>query len=134
MPVTLELIEDGYVLHYTISDPWESADLMNMYPKELAYRDSTPHVIHSITDLSASRRIPKNWLQLRAGPGINHPRGGEIVLFGLNPGINIIVDTILRATRSTRMRVFKDEAKAWEYIRELAAQAQAQDQSAVSQQ
>lgn len=125
MPVTLEPIEDGYVLHYIISDPVNIYELMNVYKDERAYRDKAQHIVHSINDLSRVRRIPPNWLRLRSGPGLSHPRSGEIVLFGLSPSISIIVETILKTVRFKRMKIFSKEAEAWAYIKKLAAEAKA---------
>ncbi len=130
MPVTLELAEDGYVLHYTIVDPWEVSELLDSYKKELAYRDTTPHIMHSLTDFSKARRIPKNWWSLRNGPGLTHPRGGEMVFVGLGPGISIIVDTILKVMRYRRVKVFKKEEEAQEYIRKLVAKTKSESEAA----
>ncbi len=79
MPVRLQIIEDGFVLHYTISDPWEVSELLTAYDEERAHRDSVAHVVHSINDLSGTRKIPRNWWSARQGPGLTHPRSGEMV-------------------------------------------------------
>ena len=126
MPVVLEIVEDGFVLHYTISDPWEVPDLLKAYDDERAHRDSVSHVVHSINDLSTARRIPKNWWSARQGPGLTHPRSGEMVFFGLAPGIKILVDTILKATRYRRVKVFDNADDAWAYVRSLVAKSKSE--------
>jgi hypothetical protein len=132
MPVTLELAEDGYVLHYAIVDPWEVSELLELYKKEREYRDSTPHIMHSFTDFSRARRIPKSWWSLKNGPGLTHPRGGEMVFFGLGPGISIIVETILKLTRYKRVKIFTKIQEAQEYTRKLAAKTKAESEAAVA--
>ncbi len=129
MPITLELTEDGYVLHYVIADPWQVPELQELYKKEREYRDSTPHVMHSITDFTNARHIPGNWWSLRNGPGLTHPRGGEMVFFGLAPGVSILVEYILKLTRYRRVKVFKKAEEAQDYMRKLVSKTKGEGQT-----
>lgn len=116
MPVSLEVGNDGRVLYYQIADPWEIEDLMAAYTKEKQIRDEAPHVVHSVSNFSHARRIPKNWWQARYGPGLKHPRAGEMVFVGLNPGLNRLVDVILRVTNFKRIKVFNTMDEAQKYV------------------
>lgn len=124
MPVELEFILDQRVLVYQISDPFEIEELMEAYDQEKAFRDSMPHVVHSIVDMSGLTKIPRSWLTAKAGPGFSHPRSGIIMLVGLTPGLKLILQVILRITKYPRLRYFdkRDEAEA--FVRKLLAEEQ----------
>lgn len=121
MPVELKFSENRRYLIYTISEPFEINDLMQAYQKEREYRDSTDYILHSITDMSALRRIPRNWLTAKAGPGLTHPRSGSILLVGLTPGYKIILNTITKIMRFNRMQFFDSYTDAVEYMDKLIA-------------
>lgn len=113
MPISIEVGNDGRVIYYTIADPWEIEELMTAYNQEKQIRDDAPHTVHSVSDFSSARRIPKNWWQARYGPGLKHPRAGEMIFVGLNPGLNRLVDVILRVANFKRIKLYNtmDEAK-----------------------
>ncbi|MCL4247457.1 MAG: hypothetical protein KJ065_04865 [Anaerolineae bacterium] len=124
MPVEIEFILDQRVLVYQISDPFEIEELMEAYQKERTLRDSVPHTVHSIVDMSRVAKIPKSWLTAKAGPGFTHPRSGIIILVGLTLGLKRIVQVILRITKYPRLRYFdtRDEAEA--FVRDLLVDEQ----------
>jgi hypothetical protein len=129
MPVTVELDYDGYILHYKITDPLDLTDLLKAYDVERELRDATPHVLHSINDFSELRQIPKNWLQARSGPGLKHPRAGEMIFIGLSPGLKIVVDIILKLTRYTRIQNFRTKEEAEPYIQALVETTKAETEA-----
>lgn len=97
---------------------------MEAYQKERTLRDSVPHTVHSIVDMSRVAKIPKSWLTAKAGPGFTHPRSGIIILVGLTLGLKRIVQVILRITKYPRLRYFdtRDEAEA--FVRDLLVDEQ----------
>jgi hypothetical protein len=119
MPVHLQLSQDQRYLVYEISEPLNMNELLQAYEKEKQYRDSLPHVVHSIVDMSKMRRIPVNWLTAKAGPGLTHPRSGEMLFVGLSIGIRMIVETILKLMNYKRMRLFSTRQEAEDYMTEL---------------
>ncbi len=133
MPIQIEVIEEGFVLHYMISDPWDVPELLKTFEEERAYRDSVSHVVHSINDFSGARKIPANWWSARQGPGLTHPRSGEMVFIGLTPGFRLLLDAILKATRYKRVKVFNTADDGWEYIRHLAARSKLENPLTVRQ-
>lgn len=132
MPVDLEMKEDGYLLCYKIADPWSVNELLTAYAKEQELRDSTPHTVHSLSDFTKARRVPKNWLSARSGPGLKHPRSGEMVMFGLDPAMRVLLDAILKISRFRRLRIFKTEGEAMEYAKQLVAAAKAEPVATVT--
>lgn len=119
MPVHLHLSPDKRYLIYEITDPLNMDDLIKAYKAEKDHRDELPYTVHSIVDMSQIKRIPMNWLVAKAGPGLTHPRSGEILFVGLAGGIKIIVETILRLVKYKRMKFFNTRQEAETYMREL---------------
>lgn len=121
MPVHVQLSQDKRYLIYEIAEPLNMDDMMRAYQDERHMRDSLPYVIHSIVDISQVKRIPINWLTAKAGPGLTHPRSGEMVFVGLSLGIKTIVETVLRIANYRRMKFFGTRAEAETYMKELVA-------------
>lgn len=119
MPVKIDLIEDGYVIFYEIADPFEIEDLLTAYQQESEYRNATTHTMHSLTDFTQMRRIPKNWLQARHGPGLKHPRSGEMIFVGVKPGLKVLLDVILKVTKYQRIKLFNTMEQAQPYVKAL---------------
>ncbi len=127
MPVHLQLSETQRYLIYEISEPFVLDELMQAYEQERQYRDSLPHTVHSIVDMSQLKRIPANWLTAKAGPGLKHPRSGEILFVGVSVGIQMIVDVVFRITGNKRMKFFNTRAEADAYMAQLIGQSEQQD-------
>lgn len=130
MPVDVKLSEDQYYLIYTFTEPLEMKELMEAYKKEKELRDSRPHTVHSIVNLSALSRIPPNWLTAKAGPGLTHPRSGRMAFVGLSYGIRIIIQTILRISRYDRIQFFEKYEDAQAYMDELVQITKNNEESA----
>ncbi len=125
MPVELKIEENGHLIHYTFTDPWEITDLLAAYRKEEEYRNSVNYTVHSLTELSKMRRIPRNWLEARQGPGMKHPRSGEMVIVGVAPGIKIILDTIFKIARYKRVKMMNTAEEGIQYLRTVISHEQA---------
>ncbi len=121
VPVNLQISDDQTHLIYEFSDPINMDELVEAYKQERAFRDSIPHVIHSIVDMSQLKRIPANWLVAKAGPGFTHPRAGEIAFVGLSVSLQMIVSTISKLVGYKRLKVFGSRAEAEAYIKALVA-------------
>lgn len=121
MPVDLKLSENHRYIIYELSDPLVMAELMQAYEKEQEIRDSIDHTLHSIVDMSAVKRIPPNWLTAKAGPGLKHPRSGEMLFVGIAFGLKIVIDTIMKMMKYEKMRTFLTREEADAYMQELLA-------------
>ncbi len=119
MPVHLQLSDDQRYLIYTITEPVALDDLLLAYQQERSLRDSLPHTVHSIVDMSGVKRIPPNWLTAKAGPGLTHPRSGEILFVGVSFGLKIILDMLMKITRYQRMKFFRTRDEADAYMADL---------------
>lgn len=124
MPVHVILSDDKRYLIYNFEEPLKIGELLEAYQVEREYRDSIPYILHSIIDLSGVRGIPRNWLIAKAGPGLTHPRSGEILIFGISHPIHVAINTILKITRYERMRFFSTQHEALEHLRDLIARTE----------
>ncbi len=126
MPVDVRLSDDEKYLIYKITEPFQMADLYEAYKIERHYRDEKPYILHSIVDMSGLNHIPPNWLTAKAGPGLTHPRSGQILFVGLSRPYRIIIDIIMRVMRYNRMQFFNTWEDAQAYMEELIASEQVQ--------
>jgi hypothetical protein len=123
VPVQVKLSENRRYLVYELADPLDIKDLLEAYRKEREFRDEIPHTMHSIVDMSEVKRIPPNWLVAKAGPGLTHPRSGEMAFVGISMGLKIVVETILKIMQYKRMKFFKTREEAEAYMQKLTGQA-----------
>ncbi len=128
MPVKVSLDPQKRHMIYEISEPVTIDDLLEAYEQEREFRDSIPYTLHSLVDMSKLRSIPPRWLTAKAGPGLTHPRSGEMVFCGLSTSLKIIVQTITRITNYQRMKFFDDREKAEAYMAKLIAKTDSQPQ------
>ena len=125
MPVNVRLSEDGYYLIYEFTEPLKMEELLEAYKEEKELRDSIDHTVHSIVDMSAIRRVPPNWLIAKAGPGLTHPRSGQMLFIGISPGLRIIIQTILKIAHYDRMKFFANRTEADAAMLELVQETKA---------
>jgi hypothetical protein len=127
MSVTVRLSEDQYYLIYELEEPLEIKELMAAYDQEREYRDSIPHTLHSIVDMSKVKRIPPNWLVAKAGPGLTHARSGYMLFVGVSYGLRIMVQIILKITKYERIHFFESREEAETYMTELVQKTKASE-------
>lgn len=121
MPVDIQFSENKRYIVYSFTDPLDMPGLFEAYKKEKEYRDSVPYTVHSIVDMSQLKRIPPNWLTAKAGPGLTHPRSGEMLFVGLSVGLKVLLRTILRIMRYDRVHFFDTREEADAHMAQLVA-------------
>jgi len=132
MPITMQLRENGHVAHYVLTDPWETADLVRLYPQGLAYRKSVPYPVHTLMDISAVQRVPSNILAARRGaPAFVYPNSGEVVMVGAHGFPQKIAEMIFKLAHYERVRFFDTEIEGWNYLRQVLDQEQSIRNAAV---
>ena len=124
MPVEVRLTDDQTHLVYEMIDPVNMEQLLKAYEQEKIYRDSVADTVHSIVDMSKMKRIPPNWLIAKAGPGLTHPRSGEMLFVGVSVGLKMILGTILKIVRYERIRFFDTRSDAEAYMAVLVNRTQ----------
>ena len=103
-----------------------------VYDEERDYRDSIPHTLHAIIDMSKVKRIPPNWLVAKAGPGLTHPRSGYMLFVGVSYGLRIMVEIILKIAKYKRIQFFESREEAETHMAELVQKTKAEALSALN--
>jgi hypothetical protein len=123
MPVTLDIRENGHVVHYVLSGQWQPRDLMNLYDEEWAYRASVNHPVHALMDLRKMANVPPGVLTVRKGaPTLLHRNDSHFVLVGANVYAQAVAETIFKLTHYTKAKFVATEEEAWAYLRQIIAQ------------
>lgn len=118
MPAELNLIEDGYVLHYVFREPWSMTDMVDVNRRAKEYYDAAGHKLHVLLDVRGIRSAPPGFIRARSNPDITHPNAGNIAVVGANSYIRALGDVILKLARFQRAKFFGTEEEAWDYLRE----------------
>ena len=132
MSVSIQLSDDQSHLIYKLEDPLQVNELMKAYDTEKEIRDSMPHTLHSIVDMSNFHRIPRNWLIAKAGPGLTHPRSGFMLIVGITQGLKTMVQIIFKITKYERIQFFETREEAEIRMAELVQESKKNDVSKVS--
>lgn len=127
MPARIDLLEDGYVIRYDISDPWTMEEMFACYDQAKPLYDAANHKIHMLVNLEASRNLPHGVLRVRQDPGLSHPNGGTVALVGAATFVRAIAETILRLARNNQAKFFDKEELAWVFLRENIKKEQKRD-------
>lgn len=127
MPVDIRLSDDHEYLIYTMSDPVTIEEVMQAYEEELRLRNAIPYTLSAIVDMSELQGVPRSWLTAKGGPGFTHPRGGSILLVGVNRPIISLLHVIFTVVRYTRVQFFDEYAEAEARMRELIVEQRQAD-------
>ena len=120
MPVTLNIREDGRVAYYVLSDPWETRDLVSLYPEDNRFRDGVNHLVHTFMNVSGVRRIPSNIISARFNaPAFTHRNSGQLIMIGARTLPRVVTETICRLARYDRVVFFATEEEGWAYVNKL---------------
>lgn len=123
MPATLELRENGHLVWTKFTDPWTLAELETIGKEERNLRDNSKEIIHSLVDVREMKRIPPGLINVaRRMPILNHPTRGHMVVVGASAFATALVETLIKITRATKIKFFKTEEEAVEYIRKVIAE------------
>jgi hypothetical protein len=114
MPIKMELVENGQVIHYVFTDPWTVPELMKLYEQNQAIRDKSPRKIHTLVNLTRARHLPHGTLSARAySPDGSHPRAGFIVIVGAQTYLRTILDLAFHLLRTDRFKFVNTEEEGW---------------------
>ncbi len=125
MPIELSFHEDGHIIEYRLTEPLDISELSALFETDTQHRDSVDFTVHSITDCSQLRSLPRNWLGAKSGPGLHHPRSGEIVIVGVTPGLKVLVDTMMKIARFKRVKLVNTLNEARTYLHDVVTQEHA---------
>src|SRR5262245_19319175 len=123
MPATVQLTENGRVLHYTFTDPWTTAEMENVANAAKRHYDAAKQKLHVLLDARKMRSVPSGVLRsARTNPDLRHPNSGRIAIVGATTLVQMFGETLMRLSHTEKAKFFKDEASAWQYLRTVIAQ------------
>ncbi len=122
MPASIELCEDGRILHYVFTGPWTLDDMVVVTPQGKAYYDQSSHKIHVLLDVTQARRVPPGVLTARNNPDLTHPNSGHIVVVGASGVVKAMGDLIVKAIGTRKVSFHENVDAAWAYLRSLIAE------------
>jgi hypothetical protein len=122
MPVTVEIIENGHVMSYSITNPWTLNEFTATYPDAKAYLDRAPFRVHSLVGLEfVGRRPPPNVLRVREHPSFSHENGGYVVFCGAPTLAKALTGAALQIAQFKRFRFVDTPDAGLQFIREIIA-------------
>jgi hypothetical protein len=111
MPAALDIREEGRVLVFTLTDPWELSDLISLGMRSRMHMDRASDKIYRVYDVRGTKHIPAGMSQAQSLISFRHNRSGELVTIG--------VSTI--AGHFAGDKHFDSDDEAWTYLRDLLA-------------
>jgi hypothetical protein len=122
MPASVELCENGRILHYVFTDPWTLAEMDAAAAKAIEYYDKADRKLYVLLDARRMRNVPPGVLRAaRTNPDIRHRNSGQIAIVSAAKLVEVMGQTIMRLTHSSKAKFFPEEQAAWVYLRELIA-------------
>ncbi len=122
MPVNMEMIENGRVIRYVISDPWRIVDFTATFPEAKTILDAALYPVHGVVNLYAAAKDPMGVLNVRKHPSFSHVNGGYTAFCHASLLARRITETALRIARFNRYKFFDTEQEGMAFVRELMAQ------------
>ena len=122
MPASVELTENGRILHYVFTDPWTIAVMDAVALKATQFYDKADRKLYVLLDARRMRNVPPGVLRAaRTNPDIRHKNSGQIAIVAAAKLVEVMGQTIMRLTHSSKAKFFPQEEAAWTYLRELIA-------------
>jgi hypothetical protein len=116
MAVKFDILDDGHIVRYTITDPWRYEDYKVFEAEDIAHRNSVNHKVHNLT-VANLRPNTAGIVKTRNSPALTHPNAGHIAIVGTGAQIRFIAEMILKLARFERAQFFDTEEQALEYLR-----------------
>lgn len=96
MPITINLIEDGHIVHYTVSDPWTTDEILPAKAHSHEVFGGARHTLHALADLRGAAMnlgLIQAAQQMMGGEPL--PNSGEIAVVGVSRLIRMVAAPIL---------------------------------------
>jgi len=124
MPASVELKENGHVLHYVFHDPLNHEEINAVEDKAKLWYDAAKSKLHIFIDLTDLHHLPEGFLRVRGNYELTHPNAGQIAIVGSSTFIQVMADTIFRLARVKRAKFFETqrESDAWTYLLDIIKQ------------
>lgn len=119
MPIEKALTENGRIMRIMVSDPWTFKEMWDTLKQVHHSLDGVSQKVHLLFDLTRSRRIPMDMMQMASRPDIGHPKTDQLIFLGANFATRMMIGTLARAQRADNVHFFDDESKAQALLNKL---------------
>jgi hypothetical protein len=121
MPILIDLIENGHVVQYTVTEPWSPSEILPAKAKSHEIFGAAKHKLHVLVDI---RKASMNLAVVNAAQqvigGEQLPNSGEIVVLGVGKMLRMVAAPILKiAAGSDPVTFFDTTQEALTYLRKL---------------
>lgn len=117
MPINLELIENGHILHFQIDGTWTPEEIVSGKEKVRRIFQDARHTLHALVDLRRARvSIPLLMASQQVIGGEPLPNSGQITVIGVSWIMRSLAEPILRLAGGADTVTFfdtMDQAKAY---------------------
>ncbi|MBX3083702.1 MAG: hypothetical protein KF716_18860 [Anaerolineae bacterium] len=121
MPVHMEIRNEGRLVYWDFSDPWDLAEALGLLKTVERHMSEATFPVYSFVDLRNARRIPSGVLGLPRLVNWHLPNGRDVVFVSNSHAIRAMVQLLFRLARSERYAVFDDYDQAWNLAQQLLA-------------
>jgi hypothetical protein len=66
MPVVQQIEENGHLICYRITDPWQIEQLTGYFPEDNLYRNAAPYKVHTMVDVRKPALRPRLFIPITA--------------------------------------------------------------------
>jgi hypothetical protein len=113
MPIQIEVIENGRIMHLQVTDPWKPADILPAKEKTREIFTAAKNTVHALVDLRRAA-ITMNLIsasqQVIGGDPL--PNAGQIAVVGINPLMQMMARPILKLSGSGDTVSFFDSVES----------------------
>src|SRR5579871_211608 len=122
MPVNLEQRENGHVISFIITEPWDIQDLLAPVARYYAYMESAKFTVHTLYDLRALHSFPSGVFNIRKLIRSNMPtHTGYRVIVGVTGLAQTLVKAVFALGRAPNVVFFGSMDEASAFLRRLIA-------------
>lgn len=118
MPVTMNIRDNGRIIHIEVAGQWTLADALALSPRLDEYCRTTQQPVHLIVDLTRTDVFPDGLLQIRRSSVFSNPNIQTIAYVG-NLRQQIFSETVNKLAHSTRNRYFGSVEEAIASLRKI---------------
>jgi hypothetical protein len=115
MPIKMELMENGHILHLQVQDPWTAADIPVAKETCRTIFQQAEHTVHALVDFrGAAITVPLLNASQQVIGGEPFPNSGQIAIIGVPWMMRMVAEPILRLSGNADTLAFfgsMDEAK-----------------------
>jgi len=119
MPVVMTYAEEKRLIEFTVTDPWDMADLSEAIGKSVEHLDAADKPLFLLTDMTNGRSIPSGILRQSNTATLTHPNSGYGAVVGANMLVKRMANIMMTLARYKKFGFFDTREEALAHIQKL---------------